>query len=178
MIRTDLPFAGHFLLRSAIACVQALVVVLSIHVQVHAADSIWVKVSPQSGRLLYLMDDRGDRIMDYSTVGYMGGLVPLPNYADIIPTNDGQNRIVTVGAPDSDAHQNLLNIQAAIAAVAAKPLLANGYRGVVQIPAGAYTIDGTISITTSGIILRGVGDGTNAASNTILKSTVTDPWNR
>jgi len=44
-----------------------------------AADSIWVKPG-QTGRLLYLMNDTGDRIMDYSMVGYQSGLVPLPDY--------------------------------------------------------------------------------------------------
>ena len=45
------------------------------------------------GKLVYRMTAAGDRIMDYSTAGYGGGTVPLPNYAALGFTPD---RIVNV----------------------------------------------------------------------------------
>src|SRR5207237_5449590 len=117
-----------------------------------------------SGRLLYTMDDRGDRILDYSTVGYMGGLVPLPDYASLgIPT-------INVNALAGD---NLSALQAAINQAAALPLQSNGFRGVVQLAPGTYNISAGLAINSSGIIFRGSGQGSDPASNTILSYTGT-----
>lgn len=128
-----------------------------------AADSIWVKPA-QTGRILYLMDDTGDRIMDYSMVGYRGGLVPLPDYSTLgIPTIN-----VTPVAGD-----NLSNIQNAINQAAGLSLQANGFRAVVQLAAGTYDISAGLAINSSGIILRGVGNGSDPATDTILAYTGT-----
>ena len=59
---------------------------------------------------------------------------------------------------------NLTNIQNAINQVAAMPLDANGFRGAILFSAGTYNISDTVTITASGIVLRGVGfngSGTN-----------------
>jgi hypothetical protein len=146
----------------SIACAATLA---ALSAPARAADSQWVKVG-QSGRLVYTMDDRGDRILDYSTVGYGGGTVPLPNYADVVTAD----RIVTVNPLAGD---NLVAIQAAINTVAAKSLNANGFRGVVQLAPGNYNISAGLAINSSGVILRGAGDGTNVASSTILTYTGT-----
>src|SRR5687767_6348142 len=72
-----------------------------------AANTQWVKVG-QSGRLVYTMDDRGDRIMDFSAVGYQSGIFPLPNFATVVPAS----RVVTVNAASGDrraAIQNAIN---------------------------------------------------------------------
>jgi len=128
-----------------------------------AADSIWVHPG-QTGRLLYLMDDTGDRIMDYSMVGYKGGLVPLPDYPTLgIPTIN-----VTPVAGD-----NLTNIQNAINQAAGLLPQSNGFRAVVQLAAGTYDISAGLTINSSGIILRGVGNGSDPAANTILAYTGT-----
>jgi len=131
-----------------------------------AANSQWVKVG-QSGRLIYTMDDRGDRIMDFSAVGYQSGIFPLPNFATVAPAS----RVVTVNAASGDRRAAIQN---AINQVAAFPLQSNGFRGIVQLGAGSFDISGGLSINTSGIILRGVGDNTDASRNTILRYTGTD----
>lgn len=135
----------------------------------HGADSIWVKVG-QSGRLIHQMDDRGDRIMDFSSVGYKRGVVPLPDYAQVV----APGQIVNVSPTAGD---NLASIQAAIDQVSAFPLNANGFRGVVQLGPGNYEISNTVNISASGVILRGAGDGADAASNTILSYTGTEQIN-
>ena len=110
-----------------------------------AADSTWVKVGV-SGRLIYGMDDTGDRVLDYSTVGYQSGLVPLPDFS-------------TLGVPTISvtpiAGENLSRLQNAINQAAAMPMKANGFRGVVQLAPGTYNISDGLAINTSGIIFRG-----------------------
>ncbi len=128
-----------------------------------AADSTWVKVGV-SGRLVYGMDDTGDRVLDYSTVGYQGGLVPLPDFSTLgVPTIS-----ITPIAGD-----NLSRLQNAINQAAALPLKANGFRGVVQLAPGTYNISDGLAINTSGIIFRGAGNGADPATNSILAYTGT-----
>jgi autotransporter-associated beta strand protein len=130
-----------------------------------AADSTWVKVGA-SGKLVYQLDDRGDRIMDFSTVGYYGGTVALPTFSSIVTPD----RIVTVTPVAGD---NLSNINTAIAKAAAMSVNSNGYRAVVQLAPGTYNISNSININTSGIIFRGSGQGGNPAVDSILAYTGT-----
>ena len=114
-----------------------------------AVESQWVKTG-STGRLIYVPDAEGDRILDFSNVGYKGrGSALLPND---IPT------VLTVSPIVGD---DTANIQAAINAVAAMPLQANGYRGAVLLTAGDYDIATKLNINTSGVVLRGVGRETN-----------------
>ncbi|WP_442483306.1 dockerin type I domain-containing protein [Aeoliella sp. SH292] len=114
---------------------------------------------------MYTLDARGDRIMDFSGVGYKGGAVPLPNYQQVVSSN----RIVQVSPLAGD---NLASIQAAITTVQSMPLNEHGYRGVVQLSAGQFDISDSLKITQSGVILRGAGDG--ATGGTRLSYTGTD----
>lgn len=99
------------------------------------------------GKLKYLLDDRLNRIPDYSTCGYMGGGVSIP---------DAQVRaVVSAGAGDAGPR-----IQAAIDYVSRLPPDVHGLRGAVLLPQGRYPIAGCLRITASGVILRGEGDGT------------------
>jgi len=68
------------------------------------------------------------------------------------------------------AGDNTQNIQNAINFAASLPLQANGFRGVVELGAGKFNVDGHINITTSGIVLRGVGGGDDPATNTQIVS--------
>ncbi len=115
------------------------------------AESEWVRVGPD-GKLVYKATPAGDRIMDFSSAGYMGGGVALPT----VPV---RRTVAPSGGSDDTAV-----IQAAIDAVAAlNP--ANGFRGAVLLEPGSYTCAGTISITTDGVVLRGSGAaGSNAGS--------------
>src|SRR5436190_23862098 len=96
------------------------------------------------GHMLYQPQPLGDHIQDYSTAGYKGGTVPIPD----VPVK------VTVNPVAGD---DASTIQAAINSVAAMPMDANGFRGAVYLNPGTYEVGTSISIVTSGVVLRGAG---------------------
>jgi hypothetical protein len=107
------------------------------------APSEWVRYD-QNGKLVYkTIDEHGDRIMDFSYAGYHGGGVALPE----VPVVEN---VKPSGADDSAA------IQAAIDAVSRRPL-ASGFRGAVLLAPGKYRAGTTITISASGVVLRGSG---------------------
>jgi len=111
-----------------------------------AATSEWVQFDT-SGKLTYQTWGNGNRIMDFSSAGYMGGGVAIP----------------TVGAkvtlsPLAGGVDNTQTIQNAINAVAAMPLV-NGVRGAVILNPGTYNIANTINLNATGVVLRGAGVG-------------------
>jgi hypothetical protein len=112
------------------------------------------------GRLFYPADANGNRIPDYSHAGYKGGGVPLPTVPIVLTRSP-------VGGDDT------ASIQAAIDQVGALPVQASGYRGTVQLTAGVYDVAGTVRVNKSGVVLSGVGDGADPATNTILRRTGT-----
>ena len=104
-----------------------------------------------NGNLIYTPDTRGNVIPDFSAVGFMNGETPLPTIDVVLIVNPV-------------AGDNLTNVQNAINQVALMPVNASGYRGTILFTAGNYNISNTITISASGIILRGVGfngTGTN-----------------
>jgi len=101
----------------------------------------------QDGRLTYKADAVGSVIPDFSGVGYRNSEHPIPD----VPV------VKTVTAVAGD---NTSNVQTAINPVAAMPLQANGFRGAILFKEGLYEIASRINITTSGIVLRGEGPGT------------------
>jgi hypothetical protein len=112
---------------------------------VSAAESKWVRTGV-TGRLIYTPDAQGDRIMDFSDVGYMGrGSELIPDY---VPN------VVTVSPIAGD---DTANIQAAINYASGLPLQSDGFRGSVLLSAGDYDIASQLNITASGVVLRGVG---------------------
>ena len=101
----------------------------------------------RDGKLVYRTTERGDRIMDFSHAGYMGGGVALPDAlvkATVKPTG---------GEDDTDA------IQRAIEDVAKMPPDAGGIRGAVLLAPGTFTSAKPIVLHTSGVVLRGSGSG-------------------
>jgi hypothetical protein len=110
------------------------------------ATSQWVSINTKGG-LDYKTTARGDKIMDFSYAGYMGGGVALPG----VPVKIS---LRPVKGDNSDA------IQRAINEVAGMPLV-NGFRGAVLLEAGTYETEKPISINASGIVLRGSGPGEN-----------------
>ncbi|MBN1361547.1 MAG: DUF4982 domain-containing protein [Sedimentisphaerales bacterium] len=114
-----------------------------------AATSEWV-YRGADGKLVYKSTQAGDRIMDFSHAGYMGGGVALPD----VPVR------VTVQPVKGD---NTANIQEAIDKVSA--LEPEGlFRGAVLLAPGDYTCSGTISIRTSGVVLRGSGSAVGGST--------------
>ncbi|MCU0751172.1 MAG: glycoside hydrolase family 55 protein [Akkermansiaceae bacterium] len=125
------------------------------------AASGWVYQSP-TGNLLYQLDERGQRIADFSQCGYRGGIEPLPDVRKMIP----QDRWVKVSPADGD---DRANIQAAIQKVSSMSLNADGWRGVVFLNAGEYQLDEGIRIAASGVVLKGAGN--DEKSGTRLRAT-------
>lgn len=94
-------------------------------------------------------------IPDFSYAGYMGGGVSLP-------TNIPVKATVNPEAGDDSPR-----IQAAIDLVSALEVDDNGFRGVVLIKVGHYSLETPLTIRKSGVVLRGEGQGLNG---TVLHS--------
>jgi hypothetical protein len=106
-------------------------------------------------QLVYVSDTDGNHIPDYSYVGYRNGDEALPNVAVV--------KQISPVAGDNTAH-----IQNAIDEVEALALNANGHRGALLLLPGEYPVSGLLIINSSGVVLRGSGDGEDATSNTII----------
>ena len=96
----------------------------------------------------------GDRILDFSYAGYMGGGVALP----AVPV---KKTIAPSGGDDS------ATIQAAIDEVSQLPLV-DGVRGAVLLRTGHFRCSETLQIRASGVVLRGSGAG---EAETVLEMT-------
>jgi hypothetical protein len=116
------------------------------------------------GNLLYAPDARGNRLPDFSTVGYQTGVVPLPG-------TDGGVVVPVQVALSPTAGDQTAPIQAAINQVSAMPLDANGFRGAVLLRAGEYPISGQLRIQASGVVLE--GESSDPATGTRLRATGT-----
>jgi hypothetical protein len=116
----------------------------------HAQTSSLVSVGT-NGRLVYTADVKGNVVPDFSSVGYLNSEAPIPTIGVVLTVNPV-------------AGDNLANVQNAINQVAAMPLDASGFRGAILFTAGTYNMSDTVTISASGIVLRGVGfngSGTN-----------------
>ena len=118
-----------------------------------AQTSSWAVLGTDN-RLHYGTDANGNRIMDFSSAGYGGGGVQIPN-APVRVT------VAPTGADDTAA------IQSAINSVSALPLDKKGFRGTVQLEAGNYNVSSTLNIAASGVILRGYGSGDGGSTLTM-----------
>ena len=116
------------------------------------AQSEWLRVG-SDGKLVYKTTPAGDRIMDFSSAGYMGGGVALPT----VPV---RRTVGPSGGPDDTAM-----IQAAIDAVSTMSP-ESGFRGAVLLKPGTYPCSGTISLAADGVVLRGSG-ATGPTASTI-----------
>ncbi len=102
----------------------------------------------KDGKLEYTTDAAGNRLPDFSSAGYGGGGVPLPE----VPAR------VLVEPVDGD---DGARIQAALDHVSGLAPDATGMRGAVQLTAGTYEISGQLRILASGVVLRGAGADEN-----------------
>jgi len=132
-----------------IVCVATLWLIVASVLRVEGANSEWVYPGPD-GKLVYKTTLAGDRIVDFSYAGYMGGGVALPT----VPV---RRTVEPSGGPDDTAA-----IQAAIDAVSAMNP-EGGFRGAVLLKPGTYTCSGTISISADGVVLRGSGSAGGTA---------------
>lgn len=99
----------------------------------------------KNNKMIYVSDYKGNKIIDFSSAGYMGGGVKLPD----IPAK----AIVEPGEGDDTSR-----IQVAIDRIAQMPMDQNGFRGALLLKRGKFHIGGTLYIRASGIVLRGEGD--------------------
>lgn len=150
MKKQQVPFAGYRFLYTTITLLIGL---FNAQAQPAAppASSEWATMNAR-GKLVYKTLPKGDRILDFSYAGYMGGGVAIPSPTVVITLN-------AVPGDNADA------IQQTIDQVSARPLV-NGFRGVVLLKPGKYDCSKTINITASGVVLRGSGSGSDG---TILK---------
>ncbi|MEY9997220.1 hypothetical protein ABIE67_010268 [Streptomyces sp. V4I8] len=102
--------------------------------------SAWIGF--KDGRLVYRADAYGNRIPDFSSVGYHRGDRAVPR----LPV------AVTVGPAGSG--DDTARIQTAVQRAAA------GGGGAVLLKPGTYRIGGTVRLNRSGVVLRGSGAGT------------------
>jgi hypothetical protein len=98
----------------------------------------------ENGKLTYPTDDKGNRILDFSSCGYMSSErdIPVVPYAVFVSRRSGDSSAV---------------IQRAIDHVSSLPLDKDGFRGTVLLDEGVYELSEELYITTSGIVLQGVG---------------------
>ncbi|MDA9627810.1 T9SS type A sorting domain-containing protein [Flavobacteriaceae bacterium] len=108
-----------------------------------------------SNQLVYVSDEEGNHIPDFSYVGYKNGEEPLPNV-----------EVVKEISPISG--DNTTHIQSAIDEVEALPLNEEGHRGALLLLPGEYPVSGQLIVNKSGVIIRGSGDGENPSLNTII----------
>lgn len=104
--------------------------------------SIWV-YKGLNDRLVYKALERGDKIMDFSYAGYLGGGIKIPDPA-----------VKVAVSPVSG--DNTASIQKAIDFVSNLPLK-DGFRGTVLLHRGVYDCSSTLTIHASGVVLRGSG---------------------
>src|SRR5262245_21978194 len=107
------------------ACVVVASISIALASIAWATVSEWVHPGPD-GKLVYKTTESGDRILDFSFAGYMGGGVALPD----VPVKE---TVQPNGAPDDTA-----TIQAAIDKVGAMPLK-DRFRGAVLLAPGKFT---------------------------------------
>ncbi|MGC4235783.1 MAG: pectate lyase, partial [Niabella sp.] len=112
----------------------------------------------ERGKITYNPDTlTGDRVPDFSYCGYKASEENIP----FIPVK------VIVPEIKGDA---TATIQSAIDRVAEMPLDKKGFRGAVLLSKGTYTVNGTLKIAASGIVVRGFG----AQGQTVILGTGVD----
>ena len=131
-----------------------LVLWLTCVLPIHARDEqTWVSINA-TGKLVYRALPRGDRIVDFSYAGYIGGGVPFPPVPIV-------RRVSPSGADDT------ATIQRAIDEVSTMPVK-DGIRGAVLLAPGTFQCSATLNIRASGVVLDGSGPSTGG---TTLKMT-------
>jgi len=131
--------------RSRPLSILLVITAIAFHPPANDWESRFVK-QRADGTLQYIPDEKGNIIPDFSRVGYHennGALPAVPVVKTIAPADNSQQLI-----------------QDAIAETALRTPDKNGFRGAILLKKGVYTIPGTITINTSGIVLRGEGNDT------------------
>lgn len=99
-----------------------------------------------SGKLTYSKDTKGNRLPDFSHVGYHSGERAIPH----VPA-----KIILEPSQGDDTQR----IQDALDKLGTLPLDEAGFRGALQLKRGVYRVEGSLRISHSGTVLRGEGNG-------------------
>ncbi len=98
------------------------------------------------GRLVYTPDYRGNRIPDFSHVGYKSSEEPVPDVPVVM---------ILEPEPGDDTDR----IQEAIDELGSMTLNEDGFRGALLLKQGVYEIEGVLRVRDSGVVIRGEGQG-------------------
>lgn len=101
-----------------------------------------------SGKLVYEKDSLGNRLPDFSYVGYHSGEKSIPK----VPV------MMTLEAKEGD---NTAHIQNALDKLGEISPDENGIRGALLLKKGTYKVNGKLTISHSGVVLKGEGNGTD-----------------
>ncbi len=107
----------------------------------------------KDGKIEYATDQRGNRLLDYSSCGYRNSNAPIPDVANVVYV-------------DCRPGDNSTRIQKAIDYVASLPLTKEGFRGSVLLGKGEFEVSTPLRISASGIVLRGSGEGVTTLKKT------------
>ncbi|HWK57643.1 MAG TPA: hypothetical protein VNQ80_09905 [Parapedobacter sp.] len=139
---------------SVLAVAFVVIVQAQTRVRDDLAKSKWVSLDAND-KLQYQRLPQGDQIMDFSHAGYKGGGIALPDIA------------VRITVKPSETGDDTKTIQAAIDKVSAMQPDDHGFRGAILLTPGTFTCSETITITASGVVLRGSGTGLDGPGSTI-----------
>ena len=99
-----------------------------------------------SGKLVYSKDTMGNRLPDFSYVGYHSGERAIPHVPVRITLEPSQG-------------EDTKRIQDALDKLGNLPLDKAGFRGALLLKRGVYRVEGALIISHSGTVLRGKGNG-------------------
>ncbi len=118
--------------------------------------------------ITYLPNPNGDRIPDFSTVGWNYGNTPLPD----APGGYQVPVVVTLSPGSGDQTDR---IQAAIDFISARPLV-NGFRGALLLKAGRWDVHSInrLVVRTSGVVIRGEGDHPLTGTRVYARGTINE----
>lgn len=126
------------------------------------ADDSKIYYRNAEGKLISVPDYRGNRIPDYSGVGYKNGKVNIPDVPAVIEVSPS-------GGDDTG------QIQAAIDYVASLPMRNDGIRGAVQLTKGVFRIEGSLRLSISGVVIRGAGNDNPNVVDAVATGPI-EPW--
>lgn len=109
---------------------------------VHAGAQTFT-IQMHDGHLAYQTDDRGNRVLDYSTCGYRNSNIDIPNVENVVFVSYKQG-------------DNSERIQRALDYVSSLKPDAHGYKGAVLLDKGVFELSEPLRIQASGVVLRGV----------------------
>jgi hypothetical protein len=129
----------------------------------YAQDGVWhssIVYKGPDGKLVYVSDEEGNRIPDFSHAGYHNGERQIPTL--------GVVKIISPVEGDNTEH-----IQAAIDEVEQREPDENGFRGALKLNPGDYEVSRTVYVRKSGVAIYGSGSGEDPERDTILRRTGT-----